>query len=89
MSTRATGCFEAARRGDPVALGTLMRQRHTQVVRYAMRLCISPADAEYATQEALIARSRYIGSRYAPRRACRASSFAPAGLVSSFTRRTS
>jgi RNA polymerase sigma factor (sigma-70 family) len=39
-----------------------MRERHTQVVRYAMRLCISPADAEDAAQEALIALSRYIGA---------------------------
>lgn len=33
-----------------------------QVVRYAMRLCISPEDAEDATQEALLALARYVGS---------------------------
>ena len=53
--------FEAARAGDPAALETLMRERRAQVVRYAMRLCISPADAEDATQETLIALSRYVG----------------------------
>jgi RNA polymerase sigma factor (sigma-70 family) len=51
---------EAARGGDPRALEALMRERRTQVVRYAMRLCISPADAEDAAQETLIALSRYI-----------------------------
>jgi RNA polymerase sigma factor (sigma-70 family) len=53
---------EAARAGDPRALEALLRERRTQVVRYAMRLCISPADAEDAAQETLIALSRYIGS---------------------------
>jgi RNA polymerase sigma factor (sigma-70 family) len=54
--------LEAARGGDPGALEALMRQRRTQVIRYAMRLCVSPADAEDAAQEALIALSRYIGA---------------------------
>jgi RNA polymerase sigma-70 factor (ECF subfamily) len=45
-----------------VALEALLRERRTEVVRYAMRLCISPADAEDATQEALLALARYIGS---------------------------
>jgi RNA polymerase sigma-70 factor (ECF subfamily) len=54
--------FEAARAGDPAALEELMRERRAQVVRYAMRLCISPADAEDATQEALLALSRYVGA---------------------------
>jgi RNA polymerase sigma-70 factor (ECF subfamily) len=53
-------CLEAARSGDPAALDALMRERRAQVVRYAMRLCISPADAEDATQEALLALSRYV-----------------------------
>jgi RNA polymerase sigma factor (sigma-70 family) len=53
---------EAARAGDPRALEALLRERRTQVVRYAMRLCISPADAEDAAQETLIALARYIGS---------------------------
>jgi RNA polymerase sigma factor (sigma-70 family) len=53
---------EAARAGDPNALEELLRERRAEVVRYAMRLCISPADAEDATQEALIALSRYIRS---------------------------
>src|SRR5262245_20329945 len=51
---------EAARAGDAAALEVLLRERRTEVVRYAMRLCISPADAEDATQEALLALSRYI-----------------------------
>jgi RNA polymerase sigma-70 factor (ECF subfamily) len=53
---------EAARAGDPVALEALLRERRTEVVRYAMRLCISPADAEDATQEALLALAQYIRS---------------------------
>jgi RNA polymerase sigma-70 factor, ECF subfamily len=51
---------EAARAGDPAALEELLRERRTEVVRYAMRLCISPADAEDATQEALLALAQYI-----------------------------
>jgi len=54
--------LDAARAGDPAALEELMRERRAQVVRYAMRLCISPADAEDATQEALLALSRYVGA---------------------------
>jgi len=55
-----TANVEAARAGDPEALEALLRERRTEVVRYAMRLCISPADAEDATQEALLALSQYI-----------------------------
>jgi RNA polymerase sigma factor (sigma-70 family) len=54
--------IEAARAGDAAALEELMRERRAEVVRYAMRLCISPEDAEDATQEALLALSRYIRS---------------------------
>jgi RNA polymerase sigma-70 factor (ECF subfamily) len=53
---------EAARAGDPAALEALMREHRAQVIRYAMRLCISPADAEDATQEVLLSLSRYIGA---------------------------
>jgi RNA polymerase sigma-70 factor (ECF subfamily) len=53
--------FEAARAGDAEALEELMRVHRAQVVRYAMRLCVSPEDAEDATQEALLALSRYVG----------------------------
>jgi RNA polymerase sigma factor (sigma-70 family) len=52
----------AARAGDPVALEALMREHRTEVIRYAMRLCISPQDAEDAAQEALLALSRSIGA---------------------------
>ena len=52
----------AARAGDRAALEALLRERRTEVVRYAMRLCISPADAEDATQEALLALARHIGA---------------------------
>jgi RNA polymerase sigma factor (sigma-70 family) len=55
-----TANVEAARAGDPVALEALLRERRTEVVRYAMRLCISPADAEDATQEALLALAQYV-----------------------------
>jgi RNA polymerase sigma-70 factor (ECF subfamily) len=54
--------IEAARAGDPIALEELMRAHRAQVVRYAMRLCISPADAEDATQEALLALAQHIGA---------------------------
>jgi RNA polymerase sigma-70 factor (ECF subfamily) len=54
--------IEAARAGDPIALEQLMRERRTEVIRYAMRLCISPADAEDAAQEALLALARYVRS---------------------------
>jgi RNA polymerase sigma-70 factor (ECF subfamily) len=54
--------LEAARAGDPVALEALMREQRSQVVRYAMRLCISPEDAEDATQETLLALAHYIGA---------------------------
>ena len=54
--------IEAARSGDPTALDELMRERRAEVVRYAMRLCISPVDAEDATQEALLALARYVGA---------------------------
>jgi RNA polymerase sigma factor (sigma-70 family) len=53
--------IEAARAGDPAALEALMREQRAQVIRYAMRLCISPADAEDAAQETLIALSLNIG----------------------------
>jgi RNA polymerase sigma-70 factor (ECF subfamily) len=55
-----TANVEAARAGDPEALDALLRERRTEVVRYAMRLCISSADAEDATQEALLALAHYI-----------------------------
>jgi len=57
-----TADIEAARAGDPVALEALLQERRTEVVRYAMRLCISPADAQDATQEALLALAQYIGA---------------------------
>jgi RNA polymerase sigma factor (sigma-70 family) len=53
---------DAARSGDAAALEELLRARRTEVVRYAMRLCVSPADAEDAAQEALLALSRYVGA---------------------------
>jgi RNA polymerase sigma-70 factor (ECF subfamily) len=52
--------IEAARAGDPLALELLLRRRRVEVVRYAVRLCVSPQDAEDATQEALLALSRSI-----------------------------
>ncbi|HTV22280.1 MAG TPA: sigma-70 family RNA polymerase sigma factor [Polyangiaceae bacterium] len=50
---------ERARGGDAAALSRLMLERRAEVVRYAMRLCISSEDAEDATQEALLALARY------------------------------
>lgn len=54
--------IEAARAGDPAALEELMIEQRTHVIRYAMRLCISPEDAEDATQEALLALSKHISA---------------------------
>src|SRR4051812_22577897 len=62
MENESVHEIEAARDGDAAALEKLMQMRRTEVVRYAMRLCISPEDAEDATQEALLSLSRYIGS---------------------------
>lgn len=54
--------IEAARAGDAEALEALMKERRAQVIRYAMRLCISPEDAEDATQEALLALARHVAA---------------------------
>ncbi len=54
--------IEAARAGDAEALEALLKEHRAQVVRYAMRLCISPEDAEDATQEALLALARYVSA---------------------------
>lgn len=54
--------IEAARGGDAAALERLMQERRAEVVRYAVRLCLSPEDAEDATQEALLALSRYVAA---------------------------
>jgi RNA polymerase sigma-70 factor (ECF subfamily) len=54
--------IEAARSGDPNALEALLHERRAQVVRYAMRLCVSPEDAQDATQEVLLALARYVGA---------------------------
>jgi len=51
-----------ARSDDPAVLERLMVEHRTTVIRYAMRLCVSPADAEDAAQEALLALSRYFRS---------------------------
>src|SRR5690349_14235052 len=53
------GLVEQAREGDAAALSQLMLERRAEVVRYAMRLCISSEDAQDATQEALLALARY------------------------------
>jgi RNA polymerase sigma-70 factor (ECF subfamily) len=47
---------------DAVAIEALLEERRPQVIRYAMRLCISPQDAEDATQEALLALSKHISA---------------------------
>ena len=41
---------EAARSGDASALEQLLHDRRAQVVRYAMRLCVSPEDAQDLVQ---------------------------------------
>ena len=61
MSTHATADarFEL---GDAESLSRLLRDHRTPVVRYAMRVCVSPQDAEDATQETLLALSRHVGA---------------------------
>jgi RNA polymerase sigma-70 factor (ECF subfamily) len=54
--------FARAQSGDARSLEQLLRIQRSQVVRYALRLCISPEDAEDAAQEALIALSRYLAA---------------------------
>ena len=46
---------------NPDVLSSLLRAHRTPVVRYAMRVIISPQDAEDATQETLLALSRHVG----------------------------
>jgi RNA polymerase sigma-70 factor (ECF subfamily) len=55
-------CLTRARAGDAAAIEELMRLHRAEVVRYAMRLCISSEDAQDATQEALLALSQYVGA---------------------------
>lgn len=52
----------AAQAGDPAALDELLRRHRTLALRYAMRLCVSPADVEDAAQEALLALARYVSA---------------------------
>jgi RNA polymerase sigma-70 factor, ECF subfamily len=59
---RARERIEAARSGDASALEALLHERRAQVVRYAMRLCVSPEDAQDATQEVLLSLARYVGA---------------------------
>jgi RNA polymerase sigma factor (sigma-70 family) len=47
---------------DAEAIEALLEERRPQVIRYAMRLCISPEDAQDATQEALLALSKHISA---------------------------
>jgi RNA polymerase sigma factor (sigma-70 family) len=59
MLGRMPDLLQQAREGDAAALSRLMLERRAEVVRYAMRLCISSEDAQDATQEALLALARY------------------------------
>jgi RNA polymerase sigma-70 factor (ECF subfamily) len=54
--------IDAAAAGDARAIEELLREQHAHVIRYAMRLCISPEDAQDATQEVLLALSRSVGA---------------------------
>lgn len=54
--------FDRARSGDARALHELLERQRSQVIRYAMRLCVSPEDAQDATQEALLALARYLAA---------------------------
>ncbi len=54
--------IDAAQAGDAGAIEALMRAHRARVFRYAMRLCISPEDAEDAAQETLLAMARYLGA---------------------------
>ncbi len=54
--------IDAAAAGDADAIEALLREQRAQVVRYAMRLCLSPEDAQDATQEVLLALARYVSA---------------------------
>jgi RNA polymerase sigma-70 factor (ECF subfamily) len=58
----SSDAIEAAVAGDPQAIEALLREQRAHVVRYAMRLCLSPEDAQDATQEVLLALARYVGA---------------------------
>lgn len=61
-SARAADATPRSPADDAAALERLMRDHRTPVVRYAMRVCLSPQDAEDATQETLLALARHIGA---------------------------
>jgi RNA polymerase sigma-70 factor (ECF subfamily) len=54
--------IDAAQKGDPTALTTLLSGSHPHVQRFARALCSTPEDAEDAAQEALIVLYRRIGT---------------------------
>ena len=54
--------LDAAAAGDAQAIEVLLREQRAHVVRYAMRLCLSPEDAQDATQEVLLALARYVSA---------------------------
>jgi len=62
VSAPATDTSPGPPAGDAVDLDRLMREHRTPVVRYAMRVCLSPQDAEDATQETLLALARHVGA---------------------------
>jgi len=51
-----------AQAGDARALTELLEQQRTPVVRFALRVCVSPEDAQDAAQETLLSLSRYLGA---------------------------
>jgi RNA polymerase sigma-70 factor (ECF subfamily) len=54
--------LDAAAAGDPIAIEELLREQRAHVIRYAMRLCLSPEDAQDATQEVLLALARSVSA---------------------------
>lgn len=62
VSDDAPEVIAAASRGDATSLDVLLAAHKTQVLKQAMRLCVTPEDAEDAVQETLLALSRSIGA---------------------------
>jgi RNA polymerase sigma-70 factor (ECF subfamily) len=50
--------LDAARRGDPDALDTLLRQYQPRIYRFGMRMCGDEEDAKDVLQETLFAAAR-------------------------------
>jgi RNA polymerase sigma-70 factor (ECF subfamily) len=61
-STQDDGLLARAQAGEAAALARLLERERTSVVRFALRVCVSPEDAQDAAQETLLSLARYVGA---------------------------